>query len=313
MIFTVVLECPGFAVATAAISDTVIRSQVLYRAWHDRRDHQWATSAIHPGGVAAKTPHQASAEITLPALSKAGNDVSASAQVAIAVHALDSVQALETARIMLDLAIPSEPLRYAPASRGFMTQSSVGQCRRGDAEVIGSVPEGFVEGRYLSELSTHLGSYGAGGVGWLGFKLNEGSWMVVPVNSAASWTWLTTETVSVDAARTRMEVDIDRRIIGCHPDQLADFHPWDHRYASTSPTIEDLPDFKNVRPRIVRFDRSPTSFLLEAENGGTTYRFEVANHLSRPPYAGSGEERLFQPDDDLGASLFLAHSPYVCC
>lgn len=88
------------------------------------------------------------------------------------------------------------------------------------------------------------------------------------------------------------------------------FPPWDHNYAGEA-KVDDLPDFSNERPRIARFEESPTGFVLETGGANRTWRFEIGDHLPRPTWPGTGRPRDFLESESLTSAFLIAHDCYL--
>lgn len=134
--------------------------------------------------------------------------------------------------------------------------------------------------------------------------------MVLPLKGSDGWIWLTREDILPAPDFFSLEVDIDCRIIGVHPDQIGDFPPWDHRYAGHA-QILDLPDFAAERATVARFETTASGFFLEAANDLTRWRFAMGDHLPRPIWAGSREPRDLCEGESVAGAFVLAHDCYL--
>lgn len=268
-------------------------------AWAARRELDWTASFVPEAFSLDSPPHLHQAVVTF-----SGQLV----QIVLQVRSSEADAALAEARTILGLApLPDAPKlpRVAPGT-GFNSRRNIHKLRAD--QVIGPMPLRWPVGKRITSYSHNLGSYGQGGIGLSGWQFDEGSWMVLPLAHSDSWIWLSHETITRDL--DKIVVSIDQRVIGCHPDQRSEFHPWEHRYG-TADTIEDLPDFKDLRPVITEFRAGGSSFFLEAGSSGDSWRFEMGDHLARPIMAGSKEQRLLTQDESIIDSFVLTHSPYL--
>ncbi|QPI75515.1 hypothetical protein [Sphingobium sp. Cam5-1] len=282
------------------------RSWILSQAWYERRRIDWEVSAtiIAPDDDGS-TQHAVS-------LSLEGADgarpVSASLRFALRVSCPEAVDPGDKARRLLDL--PGSPVSAtrACAARGTFDLGSFSRIR--GHSVIGPLAPDWPIDRMLTAYSSHLGSYGQGGVGLSGWQCNGGSWIVLPLKHSDCWIWLTHEEIAPAADFRSLAITIDQRILGVHPDQLGDFRPWEHRYCG-HPTIEDLPDFGRERLTISRFEAAESGFVLEAANGLSRWRFAMGDHLPRPIWAGSRAPRQLQDGESIADAFVLTHDCYL--
>ncbi|WP_169833162.1 hypothetical protein [Sphingomonas panacis] len=292
----------------AGIMDPVRMSHVLYNTWLDRRTIAWHVSDKTP------TPRQKSHSTAYPAtlvLDYAAASAlpnGPTARLSIDVDLADAQDPVEKAKRLLDLPIVIAPRYRRPGNDRSFGGASFHTIK--GASVIGPMPAQWPVDRTITAYSQYLGSYGQGGVGLSGWQLNGGSWIVLPISDSQSWITLTKEEMNPSADRARLDIKIDQRIIGVHPNGMQEFWPWEHRYCSHDP-IMDLPDFAQLRPRVVRFAATASGFLLEAGDGGQTWRFEMGDHLPRPRWGGTGTPRDLYDGENVAATFILTHGCYL--
>lgn len=137
-----------------------------------------------------------------------------------------------------------------------------------------------VVGRRVEAASIYAGTYGMGGAGFFGLKLDGGEWLVVALRGAASW---------MEAGGRLVE----------------DFFWQDHR--RTRPWITDDSDELGGRVtgrRIAWVSVTAHALRIELDDGFTLAIEEDAS--KRPIFEGSKEPRAFALDDDLRGNVFLA-------
>jgi hypothetical protein len=277
---------PDWLLSKAASDDAYhTRTILLYDSWAHRRAMDWA-SRIEPLDAAKpETRYDAQLQLDCPhtPYPRCG-----SLALSVVVTTCDGEDPAIKAKQVLDIPRVSASRKPPPKLTSFLPSGALSAVR--GSSVIGTMPGDWPIGRMVTDYSHYLGSYGQGGVGLSGWQLNRGSWMVLPLRSSAGWITLTREIVSPSIDRSTLDLAIDQRIIGAHPDQLADFPPWDHRYAGC-PTIADLPDFRAEMAQVARFETSRSGFVLEATNGPNCWRFAMGDDLPRPIWAGSREPR----------------------
>ncbi|WP_328281968.1 hypothetical protein [Sphingobium sp.] len=278
-----------------AESEAPARSWLLSQSWYERRQIPW------DGGVTLAPHHEASLTTHDVCLRL---DCPRTARPRCGTLSLE----INVTRQVLDLPGGAVCHHRRAGPSGMLAQGSFSTVRGNS--VIGPVPDGWPIDRTLNGYSHHLGSYGQGGVGLSGWQLNGGSWLVLPLKSSDSWIWLTHEALTPASDYFSLAAHIDHRIVGVHPDQLADFPPWEHRYAGHH-QIRDLPDFSSERARVAHFEASASGFVLEAENGLTRWRFAMGDHLPRPIWAGSREHRDLHEGESVAEAFFLAHHCYL--
>lgn len=290
------------------LSDVLSRSRRLHDVWERRREIDWTIvcEQLPKRSVTHPTKHK----IVLATVN-AGERVDGTRveimRMTIDVETVDGENALEKGKRVLDLPITASPRPREPRGDGLMGRRNIHPVK-GDS-VIGPMPMRWPVGRRITGYSSHLGSYGQGGIGLSGWQLNGGSWMVLPISNSDSWITLTMEEVEASPDRTRLDILVDQRIIGVHPGQKAAFPPWEHRYAGHE-TIEDMPDFSIERPVVTRFNATRDGFVLEA-GSQRNWRFEIADHLPRPRWGGTGAERNHVEGDSIVDAFILAHDCYL--
>mgnify|MGYP003575037866 FL=1 len=133
--------------------------------------------------------------------------------------------------------------------------------------------------------------------------------IILPLKYSANWITFTREGLTLLADAFMLDITVDQRIINAHPDQIADFPPWDHRFAGTPP-IEELPDFAAARPVIDHFESARTA-SASTRIGHQIYRFAMGDHLPRPAWAGTGRARMLGQGESVAGSFLLAHDCYL--
>ena len=282
------------------------RPRLLLQCWQDRREIDWQSAAMRVESYGQSlTKHNV--RLTLdPADGEPGR--APRLRFDLDVVTRGDEHPCDKARRLLDLpGAPSRCGRIAAASGVFERRSFA--TVRGDS-LIGPVPGDWPIGRLISGYSHNLGSYGQGGVGLSGWQLNRGSWLVFPLMHSEGFIWLTQEILNPAADFLSIEAIIDHRIIGVHPNQIEDFPPWDHLYTGR-PAIRDLPNFATLCPTIVRFETTPSGFVLEAANGLDLWRFAMDDHLPRPFWGGAREPRDLYAGESVADSFVLTHDCYL--
>lgn len=298
---------PDWILAKAEAEDARrARSWLLSQSWYERRRIDWtAKRTAAPDSAQSSVLHEAI--LALDCETNAA-PASASLTLTLAVSAHKAEDPLEKARRVLDLPRSGRSKRRVINPNSLWDRGSFSAVRsRG---VIGPMPEKWPEGRMLTDYSSHLGSYGQGGVGLSGWQCNRGSWFVLPLTSSDGWIWLTREEIQPEPDFRSLKAVIDQRIIGVHPDQRGDFQPWEHRYAGHE-QIRDMPDFGDEKATIERFEATEAGFVLEAANGLTRWRFAMGDDLPRPIWAGSREPRLLAEGESVAGAFLLAHDCYL--
>jgi len=286
--------------------------RTLHRLWTERREVGWRVTAERIARATATHPTRHACTLTRVTAGERDGVPIAVVRLAIDVETRDGEDPETKARRVLDL--PHGGPRHArrvPGEGVFGRDGRLQAIR--SPKVIGPLPEGWLTdggARSVTDYSRYLGSYGQGGGGLSGWQINNGSWLLLPLRSSDGWITLTRETVDAAPGRQQLSIEVDQRILGVHPDQLADFPPWEHRYAGHD-KIEDMPSWKDLRLRIRRFARDADGFVMELGDTGETWRFEMSAQLPRPIYAGTKEERELYEGEDVGASFLLTHDCYI--
>lgn len=285
---------------------------ILCDGWHKRSSLGWDVVEVRETDT---IPNPTRSSIDLSFASDRTPGCIATLVIGAKIAGTDAIQAIDRLKAHLDLPasedLPAIQMRKKPGS-GFLDMPTITKLR--DRQVIGPMNPEWPIGRRLTDHSTHLGSYGQGGIGLAGWQLNAGSWIVLPISGSSSWITLRTieiKGVDRDPTGPSMRIEIDSRILGAHPDQIVDFPPWEHRYAGSSPDIDDLPDFKFERRIVTAFEARSDGFRMEASNGMDQWIFEMGDHLPRPAYAGILEPRLLDENVDVGASFVMTHDCHL--
>lgn len=160
-------------------------------------------------------------------------------------------------------------------------------------DVVAVATEETVLGRVVRDLSTHCGTYGMGGPGFLGLLLDThgdgpSEWLILTLWGAGDW------------------VSANGRWITANLEQYAQQRPWtsyyggDNRWDELSPLI--------VGKRIQKFDVREREFEMVVGD----VRFTLVEDAStRPIFAGSREPRILEPGTDLRQGWILARTPAV--
>jgi len=298
---------PDWVLERAEAEDALqARSWILSQGWYERRRIGWkATRTLDPERGSSLVRHQVVLDLDCPPSAK---PIHAELAFTVKVSVRRGEDPCDKARRVLDLPGRTIVQRHVPRREGAIAYPSFSAVR--GPSVIGPLQPEWPIGRMLTAYSSHLGSYGQGGVGLSGWQCNGGSWIVLPLKGSDGWIWLTRETLAPAPDFRSLRIDIDQRILGAHPDQIGDFPPWEHRYAGRH-QIADLPDFAAEKAAITRFETAGSGFALEAANGLTRWRFAMGDDLPRPPWAGSGEPRLLVEGESVADAFLLAHDCYL--
>lgn len=292
--------------AAEAATSSATRSRILAQCWFARREIEWCAS-ISPADCHDQSPTRHRAQLALDR-ANAERPRRASLSLTLNVAPRSGEAPLDKARRILDLPAATTPRPRIVARPGLLDRGSF-SVPRGNS-VIAPMPPDWPIDRILTDYSHNLGSYGQGGVGLSGWQCNGGSWIILPLRGSDGWISLTHEQLSPAGDFHAVQIDIDQRIIGVHPNQLPDFAPWEHLYAGHR-RIEDLPDFRTERATISRFEATPSGFVLEAANGLDRWRFAMGDHLPRPIWAGSGEPRDLHEGESVAGAFLLAHDCFL--
>lgn len=136
-----------------------------------------------------------------------------------------------------------------------------------------------VVGKSIDQLAPHIGTYGMGGPGFFGFRLDQ-QWLVVAIWGAGDWVFANNRLVTdlFHAERGR-----PKPWIGEHGDDLSPL--------VVGTTVESV----HVERR---------SFELTTSGG---VRFAITDSAeARPIFEGSKTPRTFAEDDDLRRAIFLS-------
>ncbi len=135
-----------------------------------------------------------------------------------------------------------------------------------------------VVGRMVDEICTHVGTYGMGGPGFFGLRLNQ-EWLVVAVWCADSW------------------IEVNGRIIADTFWKDAGMpRPW------ITEERDELTE-RLVGQEITRFELNKHSLCIHAGDLDLIVAEEADR---RPILAGSKEPRQFASEDDLRQAVFLS-------
>lgn len=304
-------------VFTAAVPDWILeraeaadprraRSWLLSQSWYERRRIAWKSArTVSPDRAHSQVRHEILLALDCPASAKPS---SGSLTLTVHVSVRSTEDPIERARRVLDLPRQGRAARRVRTARDVLDRGSFSTVR--GKSVIGPMPPEWPIDRMLTGYSSHLGSYEQGGVGLSGWQCNRGSWIILPLTGSDGWIWLTREDIEPADDFRSLRIVIDQRILGVHPDQLADFPPWEHRYAGHH-QILDMPDFADEKATISRFEATEAGFVLEAANGLTRWRFAMGDDLPRPIWAGSREPRLLVEGESVAGAFLLAHDCYL--
>ena len=282
------------------------RSWLLSQSWYERRRIAWQSAAsLAPRHDQSLTRHRIVLELDCASTAR---PAAAALTFTVKVAVREGEDPAEKARRVLDLPQRTTTPRRVPKPQSPFERGSFSTPR--GTSIIGPLPAEWPLDRMLTAYSTHLGSYGQGGVGLSGWQCNGGSWIVLPLKGSESWTWLTREDIEPASDYRSLHIDIDQRIVGVHPDQIDDFPPWNHRYAGHA-QILDLPDFADEKATIARFEVTGSGFTLEAASGLTRWRFAMGDDLPRPIWAGSREARVLCEQESVAEAFLLAHDCYL--
>ncbi|WP_316299479.1 hypothetical protein [Aliisedimentitalea sp. MJ-SS2] len=136
-----------------------------------------------------------------------------------------------------------------------------------------------VVGREITDVSVGLGTYGMGGYGYFGLKLDE-EWLVIAVGGAGDW------------------IEIDGRMVEDHfAEENGRPKPW---------VYDDEDELRSHlrAKKVAGFEVTPRSLRIGLDNGSKIEIKEDA--AARHPYPGNGEPRRFLPEDDLRRAVFLS-------
>lgn len=145
-----------------------------------------------------------------------------------------------------------------------------------------------VIGKTITNISTHLGTYGMGGPGFFGVNLGEGeqdNWLVVAIWGAGDW--ITSQGRALE-------------------DSFYDMHnrpkPWRHN-VSGSEKIDEITSHI-IGAHITAFEVGPKNLRIDTSAG---YDFTITEDaVARPFFQGNGKPRAFDAKDDLRKAVFLS-------
>jgi hypothetical protein len=148
-------------------------------------------------------------------------------------------------------------------------------------------------GATVLEVSTHLGTYGMGGAGFLGLRLADGRppeprWLVVTLWGAAGWATL--------------DGDLLREEFG------------GREHAELARAGRGFRSVEQCLPgsTLVAASCSDALLVLEFERDGARQRLEIrADGRYVPPWSGSGRPRALGPDESLRDAVVVSESGYL--
>lgn len=300
----IILEAPAGDLGSD-ISETTARSHVLHDAWQNRRRIAWTVEVdrLSERTVLDRARHQAT--LAVINTGEVEGRRTAVLRLSIDIEGRDAEDGVARMRRVLDL--PRAPV----PGPNRTTDDDLGSFARLKGEtVIGPMPDKWPVGRRLTGFSTHLGSYGQGGVGLCGWQLNNGSWLILPLKDSSGWMWLTCEEVEASSDRMRLEIEIDQRVLGAHPSQIDGFHPWAHAYGGAD-DHDDMPDWNAQRAVVESFHADDDGFVMQTGGSNVVWRFEMGNTMPRPPLGGSGAERVLVEGESVEKEFLLTHDCYL--
>lgn len=132
----------------------------------------------------------------------------------------------------------------------------------------------------IEELSTCVGTYGMGGPGFFGLRLENQKWLVIAIWGAADC------------------IHVDNRLIENTEYSEQDLHPppWIREHDTLSPQV--------IGHTIRHIEIQCHSMYFELSNG---MRFSIEEDAAtRPVWPGNQKPRAFNESDDLRRAVFLA-------
>lgn len=162
----------------------------------------------------------------------------------------------------------------------------------GDVSIKRNVDFGSLIGRKVVSFESSCGTYGMGGPGFAGFKLEASDthpeeWLILCLWGSDDW------------------LTVNGRWLGAHPDQ----------YHIQKPMVSNFSDAKwdEFSPLVIgssidRFDVAEKSCEIKI---GDAHIVLSADPNDRPVYVGTGQPRGFAEDDDLRQAWILASAPWV--
>ncbi|KCV83643.1 hypothetical protein ATO10_02745 [Actibacterium atlanticum] len=136
-----------------------------------------------------------------------------------------------------------------------------------------------VIGRRVDEVTCHIGTYGMGGTGFFGMRLDS-EWLTIAIHGAGNW-------ITVDGLLVEDTFFDD--------------------YARPEPWINEAGDRLSpvlVGSRIVAIDVTARAMHMTFSNGSSLDIKEAADY--RPIFQGTKQPRLFVSGDDLCDVVFLS-------
>lgn len=161
-----------------------------------------------------------------------------------------------------------------------------------DVIIKRNIDFGSLLGRKVISFSSSCGTYGQGGPGFVGFKLEANGthpeeWLILCLWGAAYW------------------LTVNGRWLGAHPDQ----------YHIQKPMMSDISgrNWDEFSPLVLgsvidQFDVAEESCEIKI---GDACIVLSEDQDSRPPYPGTGLSRELAEEDDLRRAWILASAPWV--
>lgn len=155
-----------------------------------------------------------------------------------------------------------------------------------------------VIGARVEEISMRCGTYGQGGPGFAGFRIGTDRWLILTIWGSAEW--LSLDGRPIEATR--------------HRDGLND------RF---NPIIRDdvifgrdrSTDYNTELGRALPLPAEIREFAFSGHSGHMLlgeHRIAIAaDPAQRPVFAGTGERRVFKPEDDLAMGWRIAPYPWI--
>jgi hypothetical protein len=148
-------------------------------------------------------------------------------------------------------------------------------------------------GAEVLEVSTHLGTYGMGGCGFLGIRVAGGRppeprWLVVTLWAAASWA----------------TIDGDLVVEEFFEAERAELAAAGRRFRSVEASLTGA--------RLVAAASTDDLLALEFERDGARQRFEIRRDgRDVPPWRGSGRPRALGPGESMRDAVVVSESGYL--
>lgn len=165
--------------------------------------------------------------------------------------------------------------------------------RKQKGEIIISPPTERIVGRRIAEWSAYCGTYGMGGPGFFGLRVEATSdypeeWLILRLWGAPDW------------------LNVNGRWLEANPGQYsAENRPLHSNFANAK-----WDEFSALvcGKSITGFELKRSSFTLAV---GETLISLSEDPSTRPVYAGTGEQRTVSEQDDLGQAWIMAPWPWV--